>query len=70
LYCDITPKDVFLALQAERWKKKGIALVPMAYPIKVASGFYSLVSVYEGDGTVMVCHSGIEMGQGINTKVK
>jgi xanthine dehydrogenase/oxidase len=61
---------VLLALQAERWKKKGIELVPMAYPIKVASGFYALVSIYEVDGTVAVCHSGIEMGQGINTKVK
>jgi xanthine dehydrogenase/oxidase len=58
------------SLQAERWRKKGIALVPMAYNIKAASGFYALVSIYKTDGTVAVCHSGIEMGQGINTKVR
>jgi xanthine dehydrogenase molybdopterin-binding subunit B len=30
---------------------------------------HCLISVFGGDGTISVTHSGIEMGQGINTKV-
>ncbi|XP_076397558.1 uncharacterized protein LOC100882814 isoform X3 [Megachile rotundata] len=52
-----------------RWKKKGIALVPMMYPMGFWGQFHALVSIYARDGTVSVTHGGIESGQGINTKV-
>ena len=29
-----------------------------------------LVNIYVGDGTVTVVHGGVEIGQGINTKVR
>ncbi|XP_027700492.1 aldehyde oxidase-like [Vombatus ursinus] len=54
------------------WKKKGIALIPMKFPIglfSLAAGqAAALVHIYL-DGSVLVTHSGIEMGQGVHTKM-
>ncbi|XP_011694373.1 PREDICTED: xanthine dehydrogenase/oxidase-like isoform X2 [Wasmannia auropunctata] len=52
-----------------RWKKKGIALVPMKYPFAYWGQFNAMVSICARDGTVCVTHGGVECGQGINTKV-
>jgi xanthine dehydrogenase molybdopterin-binding subunit B len=59
-------------VQANRWKKRGISVVPMrcdhsftGYRMK----FHCLLSVFAEDGTVSVTVGGIEMGQGLNTKV-
>ncbi|XP_057550892.1 xanthine dehydrogenase 1-like [Amaranthus tricolor] len=55
-----------------QWKKRGIAMVPtkfgISFPIKFANQAGSLVQVYT-DGTVLVTHGGVEMGQGLHTKV-
>ena len=42
-------------------------IYPYDYP--AVGGFNVLISVYGVDGTVAVAHGGIEIGQGINTKV-
>eukprot|EP00794_Sanderia_malayensis_P005903 gene5903-6588_t len=53
-----------------RWKKRGISLMPLKYDIGyLGFNFTALVSIYYADGTVAVSHGGVEMGQGINTKV-
>ncbi|XP_014482532.1 PREDICTED: xanthine dehydrogenase/oxidase-like isoform X2 [Dinoponera quadriceps] len=52
-----------------RWKKKGIALMPMNYPLFYYGQFNAVVSICARDGTVCVTHGGIECGQGINTKI-
>lgn len=41
----------------------------MNYPFQYASQFHALVSIYGNDGTVAISHGGVEIGQGINTKV-
>nr|CAD7403779.1 unnamed protein product [Timema cristinae] len=55
--------------QVNRWKKKGISLVPMQHDLLFIGTFRALVSIYAADGTVTVQHAGTEIGQGINTKV-
>ncbi|KAI4386257.1 hypothetical protein MLD38_004203 [Melastoma candidum] len=55
-----------------RWKKRGIAMVPTKFGISFTTKFFNqagaLVHVYT-DGTVLVTHGGVEMGQGLHTKV-
>jgi xanthine dehydrogenase/oxidase len=41
----------------------------MTFTLPVWGNFAAMVSIYAQDGTVAVAHGGIEMGQGINTKV-
>ncbi|XP_020244475.1 xanthine dehydrogenase-like isoform X1 [Asparagus officinalis] len=55
-----------------RWRKRGIAMIPNKFGIAFTSKFLNqagaLVQVYL-DGTVLVTHGGVEMGQGLHTKV-
>ncbi|CAM6083475.1 unnamed protein product [Calypogeia fissa] len=58
--------------KSNRWKKRGIAMVPTKFGISFTTKFLNqagaLVQVYT-DGTVLVTHGGVEMGQGLHTKV-
>uniref|UniRef100_A0A182K1U4 FAD-binding PCMH-type domain-containing protein n=1 Tax=Anopheles christyi TaxID=43041 RepID=A0A182K1U4_9DIPT len=51
-----------------RWRKRGIAISLMRYPLGYFGALHALVAIHAGDGTVSVTHGGIEMGQGMNTK--
>ena len=55
-----------------KFKKRGIAVTPTKYGIGFAPFFlnqgYALVHIYL-DGSVLVNHGGVEMGQGLTTKM-
>lgn len=52
-----------------RWRKRGIAVANMLFPTLYIASFSTYVAIYHGDGTVAVTHGGVEIGQGINTKL-
>jgi len=47
-----------------RWTKRGLGLAVMDYPIFYFGQYPATVAIYHVDGTVVVTHGGIEMGQG------
>ncbi|KAJ8045852.1 Xanthine dehydrogenase/oxidase [Holothuria leucospilota] len=55
-----------------RWVKRGLTITPAKYPIetikKPLTQGAALVHIYT-DGAVLISHGGIEMGQGIHTKM-
>ncbi|KAJ7896095.1 Molybdopterin-binding domain of aldehyde dehydrogenase-domain-containing protein [Mycena olivaceomarginata] len=54
-----------------KWRKRGIVLLPtkfgLAFGVKAMNQGAALVHVYM-DGSVLVAHGGVEMGQGLYTK--
>ncbi|KAH8273086.1 hypothetical protein KR018_000235, partial [Drosophila ironensis] len=55
-----------------RWRKRGLSVVPVKYGICYKVPFLNqggaLIHVY-ADGFVLLAHGGVEMGQGLNTKM-
>jgi xanthine dehydrogenase large subunit len=58
---------------AHEFRKRGLALTPVKFGISFTTTFLNqagaLVLVY-ADGTVLVNHGGVEMGQGLHTKIR
>lgn len=69
---DTSRREVDKFNSLNRWKKRGVAMVPTKFGISFTTKFMNqagaLVQVYT-DGTVLVTHGGVEMGQGLHTKV-
>ncbi|KAH8327482.1 hypothetical protein KR074_006691, partial [Drosophila pseudoananassae] len=53
-----------------RWRKRGIGLALMEFPLNTTFSYSypTTVAIYHEDGSVVISHGGIEIGQGINTK--
>lgn len=61
-----------LFYRENRFKKKGLAIVPTKFGIAFTALFLNqagaLVHIYT-DGSVLISHGGVEMGQGLHTKM-
>ncbi len=60
--------------RTNRWKKRGIAMVPLKYGIgfkqlAAMNTASALVQANKEDGSITVIHGGVEMGQGLHTKI-
>jgi|GEM_PF-41183 len=59
--------------KANRWRKRGLSIIPLKYgisytfrPMNQGSAY---VLAYKEDGSVLLHHGGVEMGQGMQTKM-
>lgn len=65
---------LYILCRLNQWKKRGISAVPTMYGIAFSGGSAflnqagALVLVYS-DGSVLLAHGGVEMGQGLHTKM-
>ncbi len=59
--------------KTHKYRKRGLALTPVKFGISFTTTFLNqagaLVNIYT-DGSVVVNHGGIEMGQGLHTKIR
>ncbi|KAJ5071753.1 aldehyde oxidase [Anaeramoeba ignava] len=65
-------KEINLFNANNKYKKRGYAIMPLKFGISFTASFLNqagaLVHIYK-DGSVLVSHCGIEMGQGVYTKI-
>ena len=58
--------------ESHKWNKRGMALIPTKFGISYTALFLNqagaLVHIYH-DGSVLLAHGGVEMGQGLHTKM-
>ncbi|GBP32434.1 Xanthine dehydrogenase [Eumeta japonica] len=66
---DVRVENVKKINAENSWIKRAIKMAIMSYPIGYSGNFGVTISIYHADGTVAISHGGIEMGQGINTKI-
>eukprot|EP01122_Echinamoeba_exundans_P007756 TRINITY_DN2457_c0_g1_i1.p1 TRINITY_DN2457_c0_g1~~TRINITY_DN2457_c0_g1_i1.p1 ORF type:complete len:1579 (+),score=350.94 TRINITY_DN2457_c0_g1_i1:764-5500(+) len=59
--------------RTQRWKKRGHCLQPAKYKVGFELGTleqgHAIVNVFKDDGSILIMHDGVEIGQGLSTKV-
>lgn len=59
---------------ANRWRKRGLAMMPVkygsGYNLVMLEQAAAVVSVFQGDGSIVIHQGGVEMGQGLLTQVR
>ncbi|TQV87979.1 molybdopterin cofactor-binding domain-containing protein [Aliikangiella coralliicola] len=71
---DSRKKEIEKFNKLNKWKKRGIYMIPVKY----GSGYNlvqleqasALISVYSGDGSIIINQGGVDMGQGMVTKIE
>jgi xanthine dehydrogenase/oxidase len=57
-----------------RWRKRGLAMMPVkygsGYNLVMLEQAAAVVSVFQGDGSIVIHQGGVEMGQGLLTQVR
>lgn len=66
--------DVQQFNKENKWRKRGISIVPVkygsGYNLTMLEQAGAMVSVYQGDGSIIIHQGGVEMGQGLLTVVR
>lgn len=72
LFLEIDCVFYFQYCRQNRWKKRGMSVVPtkfgISYTLLMLNQSGALVLIYD-DGSVLISHGGTEMGQGLHTKM-
>jgi xanthine dehydrogenase/oxidase len=57
-----------------KWRKQGLSMIPVkygsGYNLTMLEQSAAYVSIYQGDGSIVVHQGGVEMGQGLLTQVR
>jgi xanthine dehydrogenase/oxidase len=57
-----------------KWRKRGLAMIPVkygsGYNLVMLEQASAVVAIYSGDGSIIIHQGGVDMGQGLKTKVE
>ena len=67
-------KEIIAFNKNNKWRKRGLAAVPVkygsGYNLTMLEQATAVVAIYSGDGSIIIHQGGVDMGQGLKTKVE